>query len=105
MAEIIDKYVEMNVVHPFMEGNDRSMRIWLDIILKENLGLCVDRSKIGKKEYFDAMIQSASDSKPIQTLLKPALTNKINDRAMFMEGIDYSYYYEQDSNITDSGKA
>jgi cell filamentation protein len=98
--EIIDKYVEMNVAHPFMEGNGRSTRIWLDLILKKHLKLCVDWSKVGKKEYLDAMIRSASDSGPIKALLKPALTDKINDREMFMKGVDYSYYYEQDSDIT-----
>jgi cell filamentation protein len=97
--EIIDKYVEMNVVHPFMEGNGRSARIWLDLILKKNLKLCVDWSKVGKKEYLDAMVRSASDSTAIKTLLKPALTDKINDREMFMKGVDYSYYYEQDNDI------
>jgi cell filamentation protein len=99
--EIIDKYVEMNVAHPFMEGNGRSTRIWLDLILKRNLKLCVDWSKVGKKEYLDAMVRSAADSTAIKTLLKPVLTDKINDREMFMKGVDYSYYYEQDNNITD----
>ena len=103
--EIIDKYVEMNVAHPFMEGNGRSMRIWLDLILKKNLKLCVDWSKVGKKEYLDAMVRSASDSKPIKSLLKPALTDKINDREVFMKGVDYSYYYEQDSDITDGSES
>jgi cell filamentation protein len=103
--EIIDKYVEMNVAHPFMEGNGRSTRIWLDLILKKNLKLCVDWSKVGKKEYLDAMVWSASDSKLIKALLKPALTDKINDREMFMKGVDYSYYYEQDSDVTDGGEA
>jgi cell filamentation protein len=98
--EIIDKYVEMNVAHPFMEGNGRSTRIWLDLILKKNLKLCIDWSKVSKKEYLDAMVKSASDSKPIKVLLKPALTNKINDREMFMKGVDYSYYYEQNSDVT-----
>ena len=100
--EIIDKYVEMNVAHPFMEGNGRSTRIWLDLILKKNLKLCVDWSKVGKKEYLNAMVRSAVDSGPIKALLKPALTDKINDREMFMKGIDYSYYYEEDSDITDA---
>jgi cell filamentation protein len=99
--EIIDKYVEMNVAHPFMEGNGRSTRIWLDLILKKNLKLCVDWSKVGKKEYLDAMVKSASDSKQVKTLLKPALTDMISDREMFMKGVDYSYYYEQDSDIAD----
>ncbi|MDR2672309.1 MAG: Fic family protein [Coriobacteriales bacterium] len=101
--EIIDKYVEMNVCHPFMEGNGRSTRIWLDLILKKNLKLCVDWSKVAKKEYLDAMVKSASDSRPIKSLLKPALTDRINDREMFTKGVDYSYYYEQEEEITDWG--
>jgi cell filamentation protein len=102
--EIIDKYIEMNVCHPFMEGNGRSMRIWLDLILKKNLKLCVDWSKVAKKEYLDAMVKSASDSTTIKYLLKPALTDRINDREMFMKGVDYSYYYEQEDEITDGGE-
>ena len=94
--EIVDKYVEMNAAHPFMEGNGRSTRIWLDLIFKKRLGLCVDWSKIDKREYLDAMIASHLDSTRIHELLKPALTNKIDDREIFMKGIDYSYYYEQD---------
>ena len=93
--EIIDKYVEMNAAHPFMEGNGRPTRIWLDLILKKRLGLCVDWSKVGKKEYLNAMIESQTDSTQIKLLLKQALTDKINDRETFMKGIDYSYYYEQ----------
>ena len=93
--EIIDKYVEMNAAHPFMEGNGRSTRIWLDLILKKRLGLCVDWSKVGKKEYLSAMIESQMDSTRIKQLLKQALTDKIDDREIFMKGIDYSYYYEQ----------
>ncbi|MEN6419200.1 MAG: Fic family protein [Clostridiaceae bacterium] len=94
--EIADKYVEMNVAHPFMEGNGRSTRIWLDLILKKNLKLCVDWSLINKKEYLNAMEKSMSDSMPIKALLQSALTDKIGDREMFMKGIDYSYYYEQE---------
>ncbi len=94
--EIVDKYVEMNAAHPFMEGNGRSTRIWLDLIFKKRLGLCVDWSKIDKREYLDAMIASHLDSTRIHDLLKPALTNKINDREIVMKGIDYSYYYEQE---------
>ena len=93
--EIVDKYVEMNVAHPFMEGNGRSTRIWLDLIFKKRLGLCVDWSKIDKKDYLEAMIASHKDSARIRELLKGALTDKINDREIFMKGIDYSYYYEQ----------
>jgi cell filamentation protein len=94
--EIIDKYVEMNAAHPFMEGNGRSTRIWLDMILKKRLGLCVDWSKVGKKEYLNAMIESQTDSTHIKQLLQQALTDKIDDREIFMKGIDYSYYYEQE---------
>ena len=93
--EIVDKYVEMNVAHPFMEGNGRSTRIWLDLIFKKRLGLCVDWSKINKNDYLNAMIESHLDSSKIRELLKQALTDKINDREIFMKGIDYSYYYEQ----------
>ena len=92
---IIDKYVEMNIAHPFMEGNGRSTRIWLDLILKKRLGKCVDWSKISKKDYMDAMRQSPINSNPLKKLLKNALTDKINDIETFMKGIDYSYYYEE----------
>jgi len=95
--EIADKYVEMNVAHSFLEGNGRSMRIWLDLILKKNLKLCVDWSKINKKDYLTAMEKSVSDSSQIKALLKSALTDQINDREMFMKGVDYSYYYEQEN--------
>ena len=94
--EIVDKYVEMNMAHPFMEGNGRSTRIWLDMILKKRLGLCVDWSKIGKQDYLSAMIESEKDSSKIKSLLKQALTDRIDDREIFMKGIDYSYYYEQE---------
>jgi cell filamentation protein len=94
--EIVDKYVEMNVAHPFMEGNGRSTRIWLDLIFKKRLGQCVDWSKIGKRAYLDAMIESQNDSTKIKQLLSQAMTDKINDRETFMKGIDYSYYYEQE---------
>jgi len=93
--EIANKYVEMNIAHPFMEGNGRSTRIWLDLILKKNLKKCVDWSKIGKTEYMNAMIKSATNSADIKYLLKNALTDEINSREMFMKGIDYSYYYEE----------
>jgi cell filamentation protein len=94
--EIIDKYVEMNIAHPFMEGNSRSTRIWLDLILKKRLKKCLDWSKISKKDYMDAMMQSPTNSSILKQLLKNALTDKINDRTIFMKGIDYSYYYEED---------
>ena len=94
--EIVDKYVEMNVAHPFMEGNGRSTRIWLDLIFKKRLKMCVDWSKIDKKQYLDAMHRSVTNSSRIKTLLKQALTDRIDDREIFMKGIDYSYYYEQE---------
>ncbi|MBO7442215.1 MAG: Fic family protein [Paludibacteraceae bacterium] len=93
--EIVNKYVEMNVAHPFMEGNGRSTRIWLDLIFKKRLKLCVDWSKIDKKEYLAAMRQSTTDATAIKALLQGAMTDKIDDRELFMKGIDYSYYYEQ----------
>jgi cell filamentation protein len=94
--EIVDKYVEMNAAHPFMEGNGRSTRIWLDLIFKKQLKLCVDWSKINKKDYLEAMIASHTDSTRIRELLKQAMTDRIDDREIFMKGIDYSYYYEQE---------
>ena len=93
--EIVDKYVEMNIAHPFREGNGRSTRIWLDLIFKKRLQRCVDWSRIPKNEYLDAMIRSAVDASAIRCLLRNALTDQINDRELFMKGIDYSYYYEQ----------
>lgn len=93
--EIVDKYIEMNIAHPFMEGNGRSTRIWLDLILKKHLKKCVDWSKIGKQDYMNAMKHSPTNSNILKTLLIEALTTKINDREMFMKGIDYSYYYEE----------
>ncbi len=93
--EIVAKYVEMNIAHPFMEGNGRSARIWLDLILKKHLKKCVDWSKISKPDYMDAMMLSPRKSSVLKKLLSNALTNKINDREMFMKGIDYSYYYEE----------
>ena len=93
--EIVDKYVEMNIAHPFMEGNGRSTRIWLDLIFKKNLKQCLDWSKIDKKAYLKAMHASTTDAKYIKALLKSALTDQIDDREIFMKGIDYSYYYEQ----------
>ena len=96
--EIVQKYVEMNIAHPFMEGNGRSMRIWLDLILKKNLLCCVDWSLIEKKDYLDAMKISSADEKPILRLMQEALTDKINDREVFMKGIDYSYYYETEED-------
>ena len=94
--EIVDKYAEMNVAHPFMEGNGRSTRIWLDLLLKTRLKKCVDWSKIDKKDYQQAMQISVTDTTLIKKLLQNALTDQINDREIFMKGIDYSYYYEQE---------
>ena len=93
--QIADKYIEMDIAHPFMEGNGRSARIWLDLILKKRLKKCVDWSAIGKNDYMQAMVKSPTNSSDIKKLLKNALTNKINSREMFMKGIDYSYYYEE----------
>jgi cell filamentation protein len=93
--EIVEKYVEMNIAHPFMEGNGRSMRIWLDLILKKRLKKCVDWSKISKTDYMNAMVKSAVNSSILNKLLKDALTDQINSREMYLKGIDYSYYYEE----------
>ena len=93
--EIVNKYIEMNIAHPFMEGNGRSTRIWLDLIFKKRLQLCVDWSKINKNDYMNAMVKSSVDSSLIKDLLKEALTDEINSREMYMKGIDYSYYYEE----------
>lgn len=97
LNEIVDKYIEMNIAHPFMEGNGRSTRIWLDLILKRSLKRCVDWSKIDKTAYMEAMRLSVVNPTRIRELIANALTDKINDREMFMKGIDYSYYYEQDN--------
>jgi cell filamentation protein len=95
LDEIIQKYVAMNKAHPFMEGNGRSTRVWLDLMLKKNLTKCVDWSKISKDNYMNAMIISTVDQSVIEMLVSRALTEKINDREIFMKGIDYSYYYEE----------
>jgi len=92
---IIDKYTEMNIAHPFMEGNGRTARIWLDLILKKNHGYCVDWSKINKNDYLEAMRLSVADNSRLKELIKSALTDKTTDRETFMKGIDYSYYYEE----------
>ena len=94
--EIVDKYIEMNIAHPFMKGNGRATRIWLDLLLKNRLKKCGDWSKIDKDEYLSAMKVSPVNPKPIFSLLKEALTNDINNRDIFMKGIDYSYYYEEE---------
>ncbi len=92
--EIIEKYIEMNIAHPFREGNGRSTRIWLDCILKKELGLVVDWSRVNKEDYLLAMERSPIKNVEIKVLLKVALTDKINDREVYMKGIDASYYYE-----------
>lgn len=92
--EIIEKYVEMNVAHPFREGNGRSTRIWLDCILKKELGLVVDWSRVDKEDYLLAMERSPVKDVEIKVLLKAALTDRINDREVYMKGIDASYHYE-----------
>ncbi|MEK7463901.1 MAG: Fic family protein [Patescibacteria group bacterium] len=93
--EIIAKYVEMNIAHPFMEGNGRSMRIWLDLIFKKNLKRCIDWAKIDKADYLNAMQRSPVNDLEIRELLHAALTDKIDDRDVFMKGIEQSYYYEE----------
>ena len=92
--EIIQKYVEMNIAHPFREGNGRSIRIWLDAILKKELNVVVDWNKVDKEDYLLAMERSPIKDTEIKILLKSALTNKVNDRDVYMKGIDASYYYE-----------
>lgn len=96
--QIIDKYVEMNIAHPFMEGNGRSTRIWLDLMLKRALKKSVDWSKIAKNDYHQAMIKSVLDSSILKKLIQIALTDDIHSREMFMKGIDYSYYYEENNS-------
>lgn len=92
--EIVEKYVEMNVAHPFREGNGRSTRIWLDLIFKKELGMVVDWSKVDKEDYLLAMERSPIRDIEIKYLLKAALTDKKDDREVYMKGIDHSYYYE-----------
>lgn len=92
--EIIEKYVEMNVAHPFREGNGRSTRIWLDLMLKSGIGQVVDWSKVDKEDYLLAMERSPIKDVEIKVLLKDALTGEVNSREVFMKGIDHSYYYE-----------
>ena len=92
--EIIEKYVEMNVAHPFREGNGRSTRIWLDLMLKKEIGYVIDWSKVDKEDYLLAMERSPIKDIEIKYLLKNALTNNIDDREIYMKGIDHSYYYE-----------
>lgn len=92
--QIVEKYVEMNVAHPFREGNGRSTRIWLDLIFKKELGMVVDWSLVDKEDYLLAMERSPIRDVEIKVLLKAALTDRINDREVYMKGIDHSYYYE-----------
>lgn len=93
--DIIQKYVEMNIAHPFMEGNGRSMRIWLDLMLKKNLKQCVDWEKIDKHDYLSAMERSPINDLEIRELLRNALTDKIDEREVFIKGVEQSYYYEE----------
>lgn len=95
LDEIIDKYIEMNIAHPFMDGNGRATRIWLDMLFINRLSKCIDWSKIEKKQYLDAMTHSPIDSKPIHELLKAAMVGNTKDRELFLKGIDCSYYYEE----------
>ena len=98
--EIIEKYVEMNIAHPFTEGNGRTTRIWLDLILKQELGMVVDWSKIDKIDYLKAMERSPASSVEIYHLIKDNLTDKVNDRDVIFKGIEQSYYYEgYESNL------
>lgn len=96
--EIIEKYAEMNIAHPFMEGNGRSTRIWLDLVLKIRLGKCIDWATINKSDYLEAMIRSHVKATELRELLSAALTEKIDDREVFMKGIEQSYYYEEPDN-------
>ena len=92
--EIIEKYVEMNIAHPFREGNGRSMRIWLDLMLKNGIGKVVDWSRVDKEDYLLAMERSPIRDTEIKVLLKAALTDDVDNREIYMKGIDHSYYYE-----------
>ena len=92
--EIVEKYVEMNIAHPFREGNGRSTRIWLDQMLKKEIGMVVDWSRVDKEDYLLAMERSPIKDIEIKHILKNALTDKVNDREVFMKGIDHRYYYE-----------
>lgn len=93
--EIVDKYVKMNIAHPFMEGNGRATRIWLDMLLKRRLAKCVDWQLIDKQDYLNAMERSVIDATDIKRLISTSLTDRIDDRELFMKGIDHSYYYEE----------
>lgn len=101
--EIIEKYAEMNIAHPFMEGNGRSMRIWLDLMLKKNLSQCINWATIGKSDYFEAMIRSHVKNTELIELLRQSLTAEINNRDVFMKGIEQSYYYEETDDYKGDG--
>ena len=92
--EIIEKYVEMNIAHPFREGNERATRIWLDLVLKQEIGCVVDWNLVDKEDYLSAMQRSVVKDVEIKVLLQQALTDRIDDRELFMKGVDVSYYYE-----------
>ncbi len=96
--EIIEKYAEMNIAHPFMEGNGRTMRIWLDLILKKRLGQCINWAEVNKNEYLEAMIRSHTKAVELRELLRSALTHDIESREVFMKGVEQSYYYEEPDN-------
>lgn len=98
--EIIDKYIEMNVAHPFREENGRATRIWLDQILKKNIGLCIDWSQVNKDDYLRFMELSPIEGKYIKSLLKEGLTDQVDDRTVYMKGIDRSYEYESEDTIS-----
>ena len=93
--EIIEKYAEMNIAHPFMEGNGLSARIWLDLVLKKRLGKCIDWQAVPKNDYLEAMIRSHVKATELRELLGQALTGKTDDRTVYMKGIEQSYYYEE----------
>lgn len=95
LDEIIDKYIGMNIAHPFMEGNGRATRIWLDLLFINRISKCVDWSKIEKKQYLDAMALNPINPKPIRDLLKRAIVGDTKNRELFLKGIDCSYYYEK----------
>lgn len=94
LVDIVEKYAEMNVVHPFREGNGRAARIWLDQMLKKELGMCIDWNGIDKQDYFDAMVKSHTNTSGLYLLFSNNLTEQINDRELFFKGIDSSYWYE-----------
>lgn len=96
LEQIVAKYVEMNIAHPFIEGNGRSMRIWLDLILKYNLKQCIDWLKIDKDKYLNSMQRSPVNDLEIRELLRTALTSQIYDREIYMKGVEQSYYYEEE---------